>query len=576
MRRILTFAFFALTAFVQSQNYTAAELVQLEDEVLLAYYNSVFPDSLQAEQVARVYLERARMEADTVKMARGYDRLARIFHPEKNILFADTLIELTSSIENNTYPALGYILKSYEYHIMNNLVVSSEYAYKAYKLATAKSNIVQILYISDRLIYNKSVWGNKKEALKLQKLRHALMQDKNFYTQLREASREELRGDLHNVYLDKKISSIQNFIFCHLNLRNLDSAKLFLKEGLMLNDNYQGQYKDYYNSWFKEVAVEIDYYNGEFAKAIVKSDRLLTSKIDKLSKLTVFNLNIFKGFSYLKLHRQADGIRCLKIADSSYDANHFYLQPYQRELFEKLLHYHKAAGDTAGQLVYLNKLMRNDSVFKVNYQYFEPKMIKHFETPKLLLQKTGLIEKLESRHKRSQYLIAVGLFGFVLMLFYLFHSIKKKLRYKRRFLLLIAKNNGSMGPHEKPKREKTKIGGNIIDEILSKLDQFERKKAFLSNSVSLQKLANKFKTNTKYLSNVINIEKQKSFRQYVNDLRVEFALKEITINARFRKYTIKAIAGDCGFNSAESFSKAFDKKHGVSPSYFIKKIEKLK
>jgi AraC-like DNA-binding protein len=56
---------------------------------------------------------------------------------------------------------------------------------------------------------------------------------------------------------------------------------------------------------------------------------------------------------------------------------------------------------------------------------------------------------------------------------------------------------------------------------------------------------------------------------------VEFALKEITENARFRKYTIKAIACDCGFNSAESFSKAFDKKHGVTPSYFIKKIEQL-
>ena len=81
--------------------------------------------------------------------------------------------------------------------------------------------------------------------------------------------------------------------------------------------------------------------------------------------------------------------------------------------------------------------------------------------------------------------------------------------------------------------------------------------------------------NTKYLSNIINHEKEKSFPHYINDLRVDFALKEITENLKFRKYTIKAIAGDCGFNSAESFSKAFKKKHKVAASYFIKELEKL-
>ena len=160
------------------------------------------------------------------------------------------------------------------------------------------------------------------------------------------------------------------------------------------------------------------------------------------------------------------------------------------------------------------------------------------------------------------------------MLFSLGYLIYLKFRDKKRFLLLLAEST-NRGGHLKKTLEKPEIRDEIIDELLKKLDQFERDEKFLSQSISLQKLAVTFKTNTKYLSNIINHEKEKSFPHYINDLRVDFALKEITENLKFRKYTIKAIAGDCGFNSAESFSKAFKKKHKVAASYFIKELEKL-
>jgi AraC-like DNA-binding protein len=39
-----------------------------------------------------------------------------------------------------------------------------------------------------------------------------------------------------------------------------------------------------------------------------------------------------------------------------------------------------------------------------------------------------------------------------------------------------------------------------------------------------------------------------------------------------RKYTIKAIANEVGFNTSEPFAKAFYKKTGLKPSYYIKKL----
>ena len=44
------------------------------------------------------------------------------------------------------------------------------------------------------------------------------------------------------------------------------------------------------------------------------------------------------------------------------------------------------------------------------------------------------------------------------------------------------------------------------------------------------------------------------------------------MDKKFRQYTIHALALEFGFNNAESFSTAFDKKTGIKPSFFIKNL----
>lgn len=81
-------------------------------------------------------------------------------------------------------------------------------------------------------------------------------------------------------------------------------------------------------------------------------------------------------------------------------------------------------------------------------------------------------------------------------------------------------------------------------------------------------------TNPKYLSQVINFYEQKSFSTYIRDLRIQYAVKELKANPILRKYSIQSIAEELGFNSPQSFSKAFYKKTGIYPSYFIRELEK--
>ena len=112
--------------------------------------------------------------------------------------------------------------------------------------------------------------------------------------------------------------------------------------------------------------------------------------------------------------------------------------------------------------------------------------------------------------------------------------------------------------------------------ILKKLETFEHEKGFLSGKVSVKTLSEAFETNSKYLSKIVNEYKNKTFINYVNDLRIDYAVINLQESKTARKYTLQALAIEYGFNTAESFSTAFSKKTGLKPSYFIKELENKK
>jgi len=573
MKRSFTLLFLFIHVSLNAQNFSKEKLLATEYEDLLVLFNEVADDSIKAERVALAYLEKARKENDTIKMARGYDRLARIFHAEKNIIFADSLIELTKNFKDKTYPALGYIIKSYEYQRIGDLILKTENALKAYELALKNENFSQQIYISDYLIYTKSIWGNKEEALLLQRKRHKLMNEHDYFSKIKESTRQGIKQDLYDIHLGNELSSILNFVFCHLNLKNLDSASIYNNLGISKLEIYNGPQKKYYQEWFQECSVEINYYSGNFSKAITTVNELLKNPRNTLQKSSLLNLYYFKGHSFIELGEYEVGIGYLNSADSIFEVEKVPLQPYQRKLFETLLEYHNVKNNSKKKIKYLNKLLYLDSIFKINYQFFDPDLIKNFETPKLLKEKQELIDSLENINQKSKVGLWLGFCVLIICLYLVGHYFKKQSKYKKRFDTLMLQNSQRIQESTPP--NKIEISTEIFNGIINNLIEFENGKKYLSKKISLIELAHVFKTNSRYLSFVINLEKGQSFPQYINDLRVGFALKELAINPRFRKFTIKAIASDCGFKSAESFSKAFFKRHGIYPSYYIKKLENL-
>ena len=120
------------------------------------------------------------------------------------------------------------------------------------------------------------------------------------------------------------------------------------------------------------------------------------------------------------------------------------------------------------------------------------------------------------------------------------------------------------------------ISKDTVSYILDELRRFEQNHEYLQSDLTLSLLAKQINSNTRYLSKVISYHKQKTFIQYINDLRVKYAVDRLKTDEHFRKYTLYAIANELGFKKTESFTKAFKKVTGITPAYYIRELKKEK
>jgi AraC-like DNA-binding protein len=132
-----------------------------------------------------------------------------------------------------------------------------------------------------------------------------------------------------------------------------------------------------------------------------------------------------------------------------------------------------------------------------------------------------------------------------------------------------AKNVLSDDVREKRKYEKSGLDDQSAETLHRQLiETMNSKKLYCENELSLTELAKHLNTQPNYLSQVINEREEKSFYDYINALRIE-EFKRLAVDPESRKYTLLALAQQCGFNSKSSFNRYFKKATGQSPSEFV-------
>jgi AraC-like DNA-binding protein len=125
---------------------------------------------------------------------------------------------------------------------------------------------------------------------------------------------------------------------------------------------------------------------------------------------------------------------------------------------------------------------------------------------------------------------------------------------------------------------KLQKGLNIPDKteqyILEQLDEFEASTFYTNPSMTLQLLAKKLKTNTKYLSEVIHIHKNKNFNNYINELRINYIINLMTTDKKYLDYKVSYLAETCGYSSHSAFSAVFKSITELTPKQFVTFLKK--
>ena len=558
---------------VYTQELSNIELLSLEDERLLDYFESVRHDSLKASFVASIYLQRGRERADTIMMARGFDRLAQTFSPQTNLKYADSVIDLTATSKHISYPAFGYLLKAYNYDKLDQFKKANDYSYKAYNYALEANNLSQQLYLLESFIFNKVVWGNKKEALALQQKRHRLLLSELYLKKLYQATRESARDSIERYYTKQKTDSYLSFAICHHYMGQRDSTQYYLKIVKSLINTNSSNYINDIKSLYYEISMEHYYFKKNYTTSLKYNDSLVST--GGIFNSNFKNVYFFRGLSLYDFGSKINGLNYLKKADSIFDTgDRINVQPQDNLLFEKLKTHYSNQGDYKNQIKYLNKQLLLDSLLTIKTLGFESDIIRKIETPTLLREKKEVEFKLASQIKKSKQSIIYVVLLFGLFTGVLLWYIRKQKTYKKRYHQLIDKQKNKLKGTSLSLQSDLNISENLIQDILKRLDLFEKQKKYLQTNVSLQSLSKDLQTNPNYLSRVINFNKDKNFSQYLNDLRISYALEALQENTTLLKYSIKAIALECGYTNATSFSRAFYKQTGLYPSFYIRQIHK--
>lgn len=99
-------------------------------------------------------------------------------------------------------------------------------------------------------------------------------------------------------------------------------------------------------------------------------------------------------------------------------------------------------------------------------------------------------------------------------------------------------------------------------------DLLKRQKLYLDPNLHLRDVATHLKTNTKYLSQVVNHQSGGNFQHFLNTYRVAEAQKKI-IDPEFSHLTLYGIALQCGFKNKSTFYKVFKEITGLTPKAYI-------
>jgi len=279
----------------------------------------------------------------------------------------------------------------------------------------------------------------------------------------------------------------------------------------------------------------------------------------------------YLGKSYLGLGDTLAALPYFKRVDTIFNRKG-YIRPDLRENYELLINHYKNIGALRTELHYINKLLTVDSVLDNQYKYLSQKVHKEYDTRELLNEKNRIYKDLSEKEWYIHLFKIIILVLALLVAYFAYRQFTTKRVYRKRFEALMRDARPAAAAEKAPVPG---LRSEVSDGILAKLQQFEHKDGFRKKDLTVNRLAESFDTNYKYLSRVIHDHRGKNFIAYINDLRVDYIVRKLRDDPKLRRYTNSALAEEAGFSTAQHFVTAFKKSTGMPPGYFVEELEKL-
>lgn len=175
-------------------------------------------------------------------------------------------------------------------------------------------------------------------------------------------------------------------------------------------------------------------------------------------------------------------------------------------LLKRIQNYFLSTNSLKEYAIYTSQL--NELAERLNV---EKKTTQNYLVNKLIDQQKSQKEIKEKHLKRASVVLSIVFILIIITLIF----YKKKKRIEEN----IVKTN--------------LISDKVESEILMKLENFEKNKGFLNPTITISILAKDLDTNIKYLSSILNNVKQKSFNNYINELRIDYIVKILKEDKNF-------------------------------------------
>lgn len=98
-------------------------------------------------------------------------------------------------------------------------------------------------------------------------------------------------------------------------------------------------------------------------------------------------------------------------------------------------------------------------------------------------------------------------------------------------------------------------------QLAQRISEWIKEEKYIQSGITIKHLSEEFNTNRTYLSNYINHTENKTFREWINHLRIEKA-KKILLDSP--NQSISEVAMNSGYTDSSNFNRQFVKNTGVS------------